>query len=336
VLRLVAHHGPIPTIPVLPLSRGTLPGRSALERRTIHVADLQVETEEDPEFRDRARRLGFHTMLGVPLMRAGETIGVIAIRRIEVRPFTDRQIDLLKTFSDQAVIAIENARLFEAEQASKRELQESLEYQTAISDVLNVISRSPNRLQPVFEVIAQNASRLCGGEYAIVTRYDGSLIQLVAQHNPRPGAAEETARLYPLPADPKASPTSRAIVTGSMVHMPDVENEELMDSTLATFRRISARAISIAAGARSGHFAVSVTDTGPGIPLDQQGRIFDQFHQVDSSNTKAKGGTGLGLAIAKQIVEMHGGRIWVESTLGKGSAFQMELPTRAELRKPLS
>jgi len=75
------------------------------------------------------------------------------------------------------------------------------------------------------------------------------------------------------------------------------------------------------------------TDTGPGIPLDQQDRIFEQFHQVDSSNTKAKGGTGLGFAIAKQIVEMHGGRIWVVSTLGKGSTFQIELPTRAEFRK---
>jgi signal transduction histidine kinase len=77
------------------------------------------------------------------------------------------------------------------------------------------------------------------------------------------------------------------------------------------------------------HFTVSVTDTGPGIPEEHQVRIFDQFHQVDSSNTKAKGGTGLGLAIARQIVEMHGGRIWVDSTLGKGSTFQMELPVRA-------
>src|SRR5262249_55212253 len=83
---------------------------------------------------------------------------------------------------------------------------------------------------------------------------------------------------------------------------------------------------SIAAGTRNGHFAVSVTDTGPGIPLDQQGRIFEQFHQVDSSLTKAKGGTGLGLAIAKQIVELHGGRICGVSTPGKRSAFHMELP----------
>jgi signal transduction histidine kinase len=90
--------------------------------------------------------------------------------------------------------------------------------------------------------------------------------------------------------------------------------------------RISAKAV-------DGHFAVGVTDTGPGIPLEEQKRVFEQFHQVDNSSTKAKGGTGLGLAIAKQIVEMHGGRIWVESTLGQGATFQMELPIRAEIGK---
>ena len=91
--------------------------------------------------------------------------------------------------------------------------------------------------------------------------------------------------------------------------------------------------VRVTARATTGHFAVSVADTGPGIPEHERTRIFEHFHQVDSSLTKAKGGTGLGLAISKQIVEMHGGRIWVESTLGKGSTFQMELPTRAEFRK---
>jgi GAF domain-containing protein len=249
--------------PVLP-DRGSLTGRVALERRTVHVDDLRA----DPEYTlGPPLQHGVRSELGVPLMRDGEVIGVIIVGRTEVYPFTNRQIALVETFADQAVIAIENTRLFEAEQASKRELQESLEYQTAISDVLNVISRSPNRLQPVFEVIAQNASRLCGGEYAIVTRYDGSLIQLAAQHNPRPGAAEETARLYPLPAEPKASATSRAIVTGSMVHVPDVEKEELIDSTLATFRRISARAIlsvpMLHRGQAIGGISVSRATPGP-------------------------------------------------------------------------
>ena len=91
--------------------------------------------------------------------------------------------------------------------------------------------------------------------------------------------------------------------------------------------------VRITATAENGHFTVAVTDTGPGIPPEELKRVFEQFHQIDNSNTKAKGGTGLGLAIAKQIVEMHGGRIWVESTLGKGATFQMELPVRAEFRK---
>src|SRR5262249_33807254 len=149
--------------------------------QTIHVADMQSETEEYPESSAFARRLGFHTVLVVKLVRAGDAIGAIALRRSEVRPFTDRQIDLLKIFADQAVIAIENTRLFKAEQASKRELQESLEYQTATSEVLNVISRSPTELQPVLDAIAVTAARLCESMDALVWRVAGGRIRAVAQ-----------------------------------------------------------------------------------------------------------------------------------------------------------
>src|SRR5215470_15638291 len=122
VLRIVGHHGPIPAAGTLPLTRGLPPARAILDRRTIHITDLLTETDEFPEGSDRARSLGFRTILAVPLVHASEAIGVISIRRPEVRPFTDRQIELIKTFADQAVIAIENARLFEGEQARKREL----------------------------------------------------------------------------------------------------------------------------------------------------------------------------------------------------------------------
>src|SRR5262245_59557766 len=125
VLRLVAHNGPIRAPGTIPLSRSSLLGWAVIDRRTIHVADQQSEAEY-PESRNRALQFGHRTALGVPLVHAGEAVGVILIRRTEVRPFTDRQIELLKTFADQAVIAIENTRLFEAEQGSKRELQESL------------------------------------------------------------------------------------------------------------------------------------------------------------------------------------------------------------------
>jgi len=162
-LHLVGHHGQIPVLPVgdntLPLTRGLAMGRAVLDRSTIHVADMQAEADEYPE--SRARSIDFRTILAVPLVGISKVIGAIGIRRIEAKLFSEKQIALLENFATQAVIAIENTRLFEAEQASKRELQESLEYQTATSEVLAVISRSPTELRPVLDTIARTSQRLC-------------------------------------------------------------------------------------------------------------------------------------------------------------------------------
>ncbi len=138
--------------------RGTLVGRVAIERATVHIPDVT----SDPEYTLReGQRIGkFRTMLGVPLLRDGVPIGVIALHRTEVRPFADKQIELVTTFADQAVIAIENVRLFEEVQARTKELQQSLKYQTAMSEVLGVISRSPTDVQPVFEAIVKSAAEL--------------------------------------------------------------------------------------------------------------------------------------------------------------------------------
>src|SRR5262249_19591158 len=188
-LRLVAHYGQLPTSrPVgqltRPLVRGTLTGRVVLDRRTIQVADILAEADEYPE----SHRLGFRTALGVPLVHAGKAIGVIFIRRNEVRPFTERQIELVNTFADQAVIAIENTRLFEAEQTRTKELQsrsvelaQSLEYQTAISDVLGIINRSKFDLKPVLDAIARVASNLCANDVMIQLR-DGEELRAAAHH----------------------------------------------------------------------------------------------------------------------------------------------------------
>jgi two-component system NtrC family sensor kinase len=163
-LRLDAHHGPVaqPDGFLLPVVKGNVGGRTVLERRVIHVADLPTETAEFPEAAANARRLGFRTILSVPLVREGVAIGVIQLRRPESVPFTDKQVSLLQTFADQAVIAIENVRLFRELEARNTELTETLEQQTATSEILRVISQSPTDVQPVFDTIVRNAVRLCG------------------------------------------------------------------------------------------------------------------------------------------------------------------------------
>src|SRR5262245_15480083 len=188
ILRPVAHHGPIPS-PAHggPLKRGFVTGHAILDRRTIQVTDLQTEPDAYPESSKLARRLGHRTILTAPLIHAGEAIGAITIRRTEVRPFTDRQIELLKTFADQAVIAIENTRLFEAEQARKRDLQDSLEYQTAISEVLSVISRSPNDLNPVLKAIGEIACRLCTAYDVAILFRRGDKLRLMFASGPIAG-----------------------------------------------------------------------------------------------------------------------------------------------------
>src|SRR5262249_28877513 len=148
----------------IPMDRGSLTGRTALERKTVHIHDVL----KDPEYTwTRSIELArYRTMLGVPLLRQGVPIVVIALLRGTVRPFANKEIELVTTFADQAVIAIENVRLFEAEQQRTRELTESLEYQTATGDILRVISSSPTDVQPVFDTIAESAVRLCGGEFS--------------------------------------------------------------------------------------------------------------------------------------------------------------------------
>src|SRR5262249_35978200 len=182
-LLLVAHHGAIPqtgSASFLPLVRGTVGGRSVLDGRTIHIADIQTKGDEFPNTSENARRQGYRTILSVPLMREGAAIGAIVLRRTEARLFSERQIALLQTFADQAVIAIENVRLFEKEQQRTRELSEALEQQTATSEVLRVISSSPGELEPVFQAMLENAVRICEAQFGTLFRYDGKLFHRAA------------------------------------------------------------------------------------------------------------------------------------------------------------
>jgi signal transduction histidine kinase len=221
-----AHHGPISVdfgVPV-PCVRGTVGGRSVLERRAVHVTDLQAEAEEFPEGSVFAKRLRARATLGVPLLREGRAIGTLQLRRAEANPFTDNQIQLLQTFADQAVIAIENVRLFRELQASNKDLREALDTQTATSEILRVISSSPTDVQPVFAAIVRSAVRLCGGTISTLYRYDGHLIHFEVTSHPSGIPQSITRGQFPRPAD-TSSLIGRAIVERTVVNVADMEND---------------------------------------------------------------------------------------------------------------
>ena len=205
------------TIPVEP-ERGSVSGRALLEGKVVHIADV----EADPEytFADAGKLGGYRTALGVPMLREDVPIGVMSLARSDVRPFTDRQIELVSTFADQAVIAIENVRLFDEVQARTRELTEALEQQTATSAILRVISTSPTDVQPVFETIVRNAVALCGSLFANVFRFDGELLHFVASHNVGPDYVELLRAKYPMRPD-SSQVSGRAVLTRSVVRLED-------------------------------------------------------------------------------------------------------------------
>ena len=210
----------IKSVPINP-GRGTCVGRVLLEGKTVHIHDAAT----DPEYTlIEAPRLGrYHTILGVPLLREGSPIGVIVLMRVDVQPFTDKEIELVATFADQAVIAIENVRLFEAEQQRTRELTESLEQQTATSEVLKVISSSPGDLEPVFATMLENAVRICDAKFGNIHRWDGDALHLMATHNTPPAFAEYRGR-SPWRPNP-TNVVGRMIATKTVVHVADLAAE---------------------------------------------------------------------------------------------------------------
>ena len=224
-LRFSAHHGPIGiNLEKWPISRNWTAGRAFLDRRPVHIPDmLSEEGAEFPDSRELSRHTGtagVRSILSVPLLRENESIGTILLRRTEVQPFSDKQIALLQTFADQAVIAIGNVHLFDEVQARTRDLSESLQQQTASAEVLKVISRSPDKLKPVLDVIVETSRELCNAFTAVIFLLRDGKFRDVAKSNEKP-VYIEAIRANPISPDQKGSILARAAREKRTVHIPN-------------------------------------------------------------------------------------------------------------------
>jgi len=286
-LRADAHHGPIPgpAGTLVPIVRGTVGGRSVLERRPIHVADAQAETEDFPEGSAIAGRIGHRTIVSAPLLREGTAIGAIMLRRAEASPFTDTQITLLQTFADQAVIAIENVRLFTELQEKNLALTqahgqvtEALELQTATSEILRTIAQAQTDAQPVFDTIVQSAARLCHASNAGIFLTDGVMIYHPANYGGSPEGRAAFRALFPRPLEGKSA-TAAAILSCSVVHVRDIEEPSVFEITREAGLLLGFRSIVSVPMLREGEAvgAISVNRLEPGRFSDAEVALLKTF-----------------------------------------------------------
>jgi signal transduction histidine kinase len=337
--------------PITP-GRGTGTGRAVLEGKTIHIPDVL----EDPEytFIEGQKVGGYRTALYVPLMREGSAIGVLALVRRSVRPFTAQQIGLVETFADQAVIAIENVRLFDEIQDKSRQLEIASQHKSQFLANMSHELRTPlnailgytelmadgaygepsEKMLGILKRLEANGRHLLGliNDVLDLSKIEAGQLELeLTDYSVQDIAQTVRSTLEPLAADKKLAfkvevapqlPSGR----GDGRRLTQV----LINLVGNAIKFTDMGEIAIKAEANNGSFHVSVRDTGPGISAADQAKLFQEFQQADNAITRKKGGTGLGLAISKRIIQMHGGRIWVESQVGQGSTFTFTLPVVVE------
>ena len=338
-------------LPVVP-QRGDASGRALLEGKFVHIADVLADTEY--RFAD-AQRLGhFRTVLAVPMLREGVPIGVLALTRSEVRPFTEKQIELVQTFADQAAIAIENVRLFDEIQDKSRQLEVASQHKSQFLANISHELRTPlnailgytelmtdgaygepsEKMMGVLKRLEANGRHLLGliNDVLDLSKIEaGQLVLELSDYCIQDIAQTVRSTLEPLAADKKLAfklDLSPGLPSG---HGDGRRLTQVVINLVGNAIKFTdAGEVAIKAEANNGAFYVSVRDTGPGISTADQAKLFQEFQQADNAITRKKGGTGLGLAISKRIIEMHGGKIWVESQPGRGSTFAFSLPVIVE------
>jgi signal transduction histidine kinase len=332
--------------------RGSVIGRTVTEARPVMISDVLA----DPEYSmmDMQEKAGFRTVLGVPLLRDRRPVGVITLLRRQVQPFSQREIDLVTTFADQAGIAIENVRLFDEIQDKSRQLAEasqhksqflanmSHELRTPLNAILGyteliadgVYGEPTEKMLGVLKRLESNGKHLLGliNDVLDLSKIEAGQLKLdLADYSLESVAQTVYGAVEPLAADKKLT-----FKTEVAPNLPRGHGDErrltqvLLNLVGNAIKFTDAGEVVIKANASNGTFNLSVRDTGPGISAADQAKLFQEFQQADNSITRKKGGTGLGLAISKRIIEMHGGRIWLESVVGQGSTFRFSLPIRVE------
>ena len=336
----------------VPTGRGTLAGRTAYEGRPVHIPDVLA----DPEYTyaEGQRVAGYRSMLGVPLLRDGTSVGVVILVRKVARPFTEKQIKLVTTFADQAVIAIETVRLFDEIQEKSRQLAEasqhksqflanmSHELRTPLNAILGynellideVYGKTPEKIQDVLQRIDSNGRHLLGliNDVLDLSKIEaGQVILALGDYSLKNVVHTVFSAVEPLAKEKRIAfnvevPPDLPLGYGDERRLTQV----VLNLVGNAIKFTDVGEVVIKAAKVNGSFKVAVRDTGPGISEADRAKLFQEFQQADNSITRKKGGTGLGLAISKRIIELHGGKIWVESALGRGSTFSFTLPTTVE------
>jgi signal transduction histidine kinase len=329
-------------------------GTAALTREPVQVSDIRDEPPSPVN--DIILRAGYRALLVVPLLRQTQIIGALVVRRKEPGQFTDATVELLKTFATQSVLAIQNARLFseieenskQLELASKHKSQflanMSHELRTPLNAILGytelivdgIYGELPQKMRDVLERVQSNGRHLLGliNDVLDLSKIEAGQLTLSADSY----SLEALVHTVFGAVEPLAKEKKLAFQVEVAHNLPTVHGDErritqvLLNLVGNAIKFTDQGEVTIKASAEDGFFTVAVCDTGPGISELEQAKIFGEFHQSDSSSTRKKGGTGLGLTIAKRIIEMHGGRIWVQSVEGEGSTFSFTLPMMVERR----
>jgi signal transduction histidine kinase len=323
-------------------------GRALLEGKIIHIPDVAA----DPNYtwKEALQLGGFRTMLGVPMLREGVPVGVMGLTRREVRPFTDSQIELVSTFADQAAIAIENVRLFDEIQDKSRQLEVASQHKSQFLANMSHELRTPlnailgytelmadgaygepsEKMMSVLKRLEANGKHLLGliNDVLDLSKIEaGQLVLELSDYSIQDIAQTIRSTLEPLAADKKLGFKVEVAPQLPSGHGDGRRLTQVLINLVGNAIKFTdAGEVIIKAKANNGSFHLSVCDTGPGISAADQAKLFQEFQQADNAITKKKGGTGLGLAISKRIIEMHGGKIWIESQPGQGSTFAFTLP----------